>query len=503
MKLHTAVGVSMLGAVLAGAALQSVFPDVPYTGLRLAENSDGRPQVVQSEGPAKKAKIRVGTSLIGISQDRAGKTIAQLTPGGAPDPAALSPGQVLWVTPSKGEPVSLTVAQAPTSMRTKILAPFVFLGDIFLALLRMLIVPLVFCSIVTGVSGLGAGKELRRLGLRTSAYYIASSFIAVVIGQIFVNLIRPGDGAALGLPPPTGDGGMAPNASFIGVLKRMVPTNIVEALSSNGAMLQIIFFALLLGVFIAKTEEPHGTTVRKTFEALHEVMMKMAQGILSLIPIGVFCLLIKVVGNSGLALFVPMLSFVATVLVALIVHSCIILPLALRLLAGVSPLAWAKAMTPVLLTAFSTSSSSVTLPMTMDTVVKRGGVSRRVASFTLPLGATINMDGTALYECVGVVFLAQYYASTGAWDFTMADQGLVVMLALVASIGAAGIPSAGLVMMLTILSALHLPLEGAALLLAIDRPLDMLRTSVNIWSDSCAAAIIAAGEGEQPHGKAG
>ena len=202
----------------------------------------------------------------------------------------------------------------------------------------------------------------------------------------------------------------------------------------------------------------------------------------------------KVVAKTGFAVFEPLLLYMGTVSLALVIHACLTLPCLLRMVGGLNPVRWVKAMSPALMTAFSTSSSAMTLPVTMRSVEERGKVSSKVTSFTLPLGATINMDGTALYECIGVIFLAQYYG----WDLTMSQQALIVVMALMASIGAAGIPSAGLVMMLTILSALGLPLEGAALLLAVDRPLDMMRTVVHVWSDSCGAAIIARSEGEEP-----
>ena len=289
---------------------------------------------------------------------------------------------------------------------------------------------------------------------------------------------------------------MAPDASFIDVLKRMVPTNIFESLSSNGSMLSVIFFALIFGAFITRAAEPHKTRVTEFFESAYAVMIAMAEGILKLLPYGVFALLVGVVAGTGFSVFKPLLLYMFTVALALVIHACVVLPLILKFVGGVSPLKWFQAMSPALMTAFSTSSSSMTLPITLDTVEKRGGVSGKIGSFTLPLGATINMDGTALYECIGVVFLAQYYQSVGQFELTLAGQGLVVMMALLASIGAAGIPSAGLVMMLTILTTLGLPIEGAALILAVDRPLDMLRTVVNVWSDSCGAAVIAASEGE-------
>jgi proton glutamate symport protein len=232
------------------------------------------------------------------------------------------------------------------------------------------------------------------------------------------------------------------------------------------------------------------------------VMMKMAGWVLSLIPYGVFVLLVKVVGETGFGLFKPLGLYMAVVAGGLLFHAVITLPALLKL-GGVSPLGWFKAMGPALMTAFSTSSSSMTLPVSLDTVERRGRVSNKTTSFVLPLGATINMDGTALYECVGVIFLAQYYQGVSDFPLTLGVQVQVVLMALLASVGAAGIPSAGLVMMLTILGTLGLPVEGAALLLAVDRPLDMLRTVVNVWSDSCGAALVARSEGETPLLEAG
>ncbi|MGY8759389.1 MAG: dicarboxylate/amino acid:cation symporter, partial [Planctomycetota bacterium] len=306
---------------------------------------------------------------------------------------------------------------------------------------------------------------------------------------------QPGVGANLNLAMPDnfalGDG-----ASFIDILLRMVPQNIFSALSDNGSMLQIIVFALMLGYFIGKTPEPHGGRIKGIFESFFEVMMALAGGILKLIPYGVFALVVKVVGETGFATFKPLLYYMGIVAFALLFHACVILPLLLKFVGGISPIAWFRAMSPALMTAFSTSSSAITLPATMESAEHRGGVSNKHSSFVLPLGATVNMDGTALYECVGVIFLAQYYASTGDFDLTIAKQVFIVITALLASIGAAGIPSAGLIMMTAILSALGLPIEGAMLLLAIDRPLDMLRTLVNVWSDSCGAALIAKSEGD-------
>ena len=224
--------------------------------------------------------------------------------------------------------------------------------------------------------------------------------------------------------------------------------------------------------------------------------MKMAEFILKFIPIAVVALIARVVGKTGLDVFADLLVFMGCVVLAIAVHFCITLPLILRFVGGISPLAWLKAMWPALITAFSTSSSSATLPVTMRTVKEGGRASNKVSSFCLPLGATINMDGTALYECMGVIFLAQYYSVESGFELTMMTQLIVVITALLASVGAAGIPSAGLVMMLTILNALNLPTEAVILLLAVDRPLDMLRTATNVWSDTTCAAVVARSEGE-------
>ncbi|MCP4094597.1 MAG: dicarboxylate/amino acid:cation symporter [Planctomycetes bacterium] len=393
-----------------------------------------------------------------------------------------------------GHEVTLDVL-SPDSQRAQWLAPFVMAANMFMSLLKMLIVPLVLSSIVTGVSGISGGKEFGRLGVKTLGYYMTTSFLAIVTGLLVINLTSPGVGAPLNLAIPEN---FAPGegSSFIDILLRMIPQNVFGALSDNGAMLQIIVFALLLGYFIGHTEEPHGSRIRGLFESFFEVMMKLATGVLKLIPYGVFALVIKVVGETGFETFKPLLYYMGIVAFALLFHACVVLPLLLKFVGGISPIAWFRAMSPALMTAFSTSSSSITLPVTMETAEHNGKVSNKHTSFVLPLGATVNMDGTALYECVGVIFLSQYYASTGDFDLTLSKQIFIVITALFASIGAAGIPSAGLIMMTAILSALGLPIEGAMLLLAIDRPLDMLRTVVNVWSDSCGAALIAKSEGD-------
>jgi len=502
MQAHWKVLWWMAAGLVVGLLMQWGLEAPAWSGAGWKATEGRGVELVSAEGPAAKAQLDVGEAYDRVIVGRGGeeeRLVPLSTPGDFEEVLEVAEnGQVLWLVRAEDreatEPVALALGMEPDSPRAKWVYWFAFAADIFMALLKMLIVPLVMSSIVAGVASVGALKDLRRLGFKTFAYYGVTSLLAVLLGQLLVNLIRPGEGAKLGLSANANVGERSEN--FIEILKRMVPENVPTALTSNGAMLQIIFFALLLGYFITRTAEPHSSRIRDLFESFFQVMMRMAEGVLTLLPYGVFALLVKVVASTGVEPFKALLLYMLTVALALVLHAGVVLPLVLKLAGRVNPRAWFRAMSPALMTAFSTSSSSMTLPVTLRTVEERGKVSNKVTSFTLPLGATINMDGTALYECIGVIFLAQYYASLGGEPLSLTSQGLVVMMALMASVGAAGIPSAGLVMMLTILSALKLPLEGAALLLAVDRPLDMMRTVVNVWSDSCGAAVIGRSEGE-------
>jgi Na+/H+-dicarboxylate symporter len=511
MKFHWKVLTWMLAGALVGLAMQAALPAPAITGATWATTEEGV-EVASASGPAAKAGLAPGTVVRAVVLKRGSEqeervevrtadelesredVRGEVTYGGVV--SRVTNGEVIWLEDDRGGMTAVTLTMDPASPRAAWIRPFDMAARLFMALLKMLIVPLVMASIITGVAGVGTLSDLRRLGVKTFAWYIATSLLAVLLGQMLVNLIRPGDGAVLGLSP-VGEAAIAPDAGFGEILLRMVPPNVVSAMGDNGAMLSLIFFSLLFGFFVTQVPQPHGERMRGFFDSLFQVMLKMAEGILKLLPYGVFCLLVRVVAKTGFAVFEPLLLYMFTVTLALLLHALVTLPVLIRSLGGISPRRWFQAMSPALLTAFSTSSSSMTLPVTMETVEKRGKVSNRVTSFTLPLGATINMDGTALYECVGVIFLAQYYQSAGGFELTLTMQAMVVVMALMASIGAAGIPSAGLVMMLTILSALGLPLEGAALLLAVDRPLDMLRTAINVWSDSAAAAVVARSEGEE------
>ncbi len=500
---HWKILLWLLAGVIVGGVFQLVLEAPAYSGLSVRGHADrDHVEVTGARKPADPKRFARGDKLWAVVVHRGGPD-EQRCP--LTSPAELEAvlhdsqvGDILWFEAGDakgGTLVPLTLVMEASSPRAQWVAPFAFIADIFMALLKMLIVPLVLTSIISGVAGVGQLTDLRRMGLKIFAYYISTSLIAVLVGQTLVNIVQPGDGAALGLPPSSLR--EATEESLLDVLLRMVPPNLFDALRDNGAMLQIIFFGLLFGLCITRAPNPHKERMTSFFGSAFEVMMRVAELVLKLIPYGVFCLMVKVVGESGFALFAPLAKYMVMVAAGLVIHACVILPSILRVMTGINPLAWMRTMGPALMTAFSASSSSMTLPVTLECVEKRGGISNKTSSFVLPLGATINMDGTALYECCGVIFLAQYYASTSGYELTFVHQFQVVFLALFASIGAAGIPSAGLIMMLTILTALGLPTEGAVILLAVDRPLDMMRTAVNVWSDSVGAAVIASSEGEK------
>ncbi len=370
-----------------------------------------------------------------------------------------------------------------------------WLGVLFLRALKMLIIPLVFSSLISGVANLGGGDNLGRLGIKTLGYYMLTSLLAIVTGLFFVNLIQPG----VGMSPDVGDLSAIPHlansADSIGqTLMEIVPVNIFSVMA-KGNMLPIIFFAILLGFFINKIGDKPRIILTDFFNAFFDLMMKITMWVIRFTPLGIFGIVAKQIADqddlSGLVSSMGL--YMGTVLLALFVHAFVTLPILTKLLGKVSPIKHFRSVTTPLLTAFSTSSSGATLPLTMNAVEKNDGVSNKISSFTLPLGATINMDGTALYELVAAMFIAQVYGH----DMTIVQQLIMVFTALLASIGAAAIPMAGMVMLTVVLTAVGLPLEGVGLILAVDRILDMFRTSVNVWSDTCGAVIIAKSEGEK------
>ncbi len=371
-----------------------------------------------------------------------------------------------------------------------------WLGDLFLRALKMIIVLLVFSSIVSGVANLGSTSSLGRLGIKTITYYITTSVFAILTGLFLVDIIKPGVGADLGFRMDVPE--MTSSTGSLGdIILRMIPTNIFDALASAD-MLAIIFFAIMIGFFIPRVQSEYSDFLIKIFNAVFEVMMKLTSFIIKFAPLGILGIVTGVVADQAadktklISMIQHLGIYMITVLAGLSIHFFITLPLILKFVGRANPFLHFKAMSLPIITAFSTSSSSATLPLTIEAVENKAGVSNKISSFVLPLGATVNMDGTALYECVAAMFIAQAYGI----ELGFVQQIIVVVTALLASIGAAGIPMAGLVMMSVVLTAVGLPLEGVGLILAVDRILDMCRTVVNVFSDTCGTVVIAKSEGE-------
>ena len=403
--------------------------------------------------------------------------------------------------------IGSTLSADSTLLGVNLVSVFTFFGDMFLNALKMLTVPLILASIISGISGLTANDSLARLGIKTLSLYMISGLIAILVGLFCVNLLTPGlidgqaAGPALNLVLNNDNSAQLQQiqnnhaASGISdIFLKMFPPNIIQA-AANGQMLGLIVFAVMFGLFMLKIEPQAQTTLRNFWQGIAAVMIEMTMFIMKFSPIGVFALVAKTVAITGFAGMQPLAVFFFTVLLALAIHTFIVLALALKYVGKVNPIKHYKAMMPVMLTAFSTASSSATLPITMEMVEEKSGVSNKIASFVLPLGATVNMNGSALYECVAAIFIAQAYGL----DLSLAQQFLIVVIALLTSIGVAGIPAASLVAIAVILTAVGLPLEGIGLLLVTDRILDMLRTAVNVFSDTCCAVIVARSEGEQTH----
>lgn len=388
-----------------------------------------------------------------------------------------------------------------------------FIGKLFMNALKMVIVPLIIASIISGVMHLGVEKGVGRMSAKTLLYYTFSGTAAVGVGLIVVNLIGPGNidadtaAAMLGRGSETAlnEGLMSKvegrgTGDLFDMFLRMFPANIVDASSHNGQLLGVITFSLLFGGCIGKLPQAQREIQQKFWESTQNVMLRLTEFIIRFAPIGVFGLVTPVLFNAPIGdLIGAIFWFFITVLLALTIHFIINLGLLLKWVGKVNPITHYKEMTPVLLTAFSTASSSATLPLTIDTVETRAHVSNKTCSFTLPLGATVNMDGTALYECVVVLFIAQLYAATGQAALDIGQQLLVVFLALTTSIGVAGIPAASLVAIAVILPAVGLPIEAIGVVWVTDRILDMCRTSVNVFSDTVGAIVIARSEGETPY----
>ncbi|TWU25014.1 Proton/sodium-glutamate symport protein [Novipirellula galeiformis] len=365
------------------------------------------------------------------------------------------------------------------------------IGSLFLRMLQMVAVPLIVTSLLTGVLGLGSSQGIGRMFRRTIFYYVCTSMLAITTGLLVVNVVRPGlrENQVQHVHTDTTEAESLVNVLFA-QLEAMIPKNPFSALAEPN-FLSVIAFTIAFALFTISAGGKTAERISSAATAGFNVMMAMTMAIIKLAPLGVFFLIAAVTATQGTSVFKALAWYVVAVAVALAIHATIILPLILKFVAKRSPLDFAKAMSPALLTAFSSASSNGTLPLTMSCVEERAGISNRTGSFVLPLGATINMDGTALYEAVAVLFIAQMHFER---NLEFSEQIVVALTALLASVGAAGIPHAGLVMMAIILNAVGLPLEMQGVILAVDRVLDMCRTSVNVWSDSCGCAVVEAFE---------
>lgn len=378
---------------------------------------------------------------------------------------------------------------------------FAYGGDIFIRLLKMLIVPLVFASIYMAIAKIGSPQKLGKLGGKTVGYYFLTTALAVLIGLIVVNLINPGQGIdkasleALNIttevPDKVTDQGVGERSAVLIIVDTfvdMIPKNPVESFA-KGDILQIIFFAVFLGI-ISNLIGRKSESMTAVIESLDTMMQKGVMLVMKIAPYAIFMLVAAIFMDLGFAALNALGKYAATVILGLTIHAVIVLPILVVVLGRYSPIKLVKAVAPALLTAWSTASSAATLPITMANLKNRAGVDGKVSNFVLPLGATINMDGTALYESVAVIFIAQLLGI----DLTLGQQAIIFITASLAAVGAAAIPGAGLVTMGIVLTAVGLPLEGIGLILAIDRILDQFRTSINVWGDTTAAVVIGRSE---------
>lgn len=365
------------------------------------------------------------------------------------------------------------------------------LGDLFLNLIKFIIVPLIFSTIIVGVTSAGDMKKLGRLGGKTVIYFLATSLLAISIGLFAGFIFSPGTGVDIVVE--VGAAEVVESEGVIATILNIIPTNPLESLTT-GSILQIIFFAIFLGLGITMVGEK-ALPVQQFFEGLAEVMYKITGIVMKLVPIGIFGLLAPIVGSYGVAVLLPLMKIIIAMAVAAIIHVVVVYSLAVKSLGKMSPIHFLKGIFPAATVAFTTASSAGTLPVTMKNTQENLGVSKETSSFVLPLGATINMDGTAIYQGLAVMFVAQYFGMS----LTFPQILMVMLVGTLASIGAAGVPGAGLIMLTMVLTAVNLPLEGIALVASIDRILDMFRTSVNIIGDASACVIVERSEKNKEH----
>lgn len=359
------------------------------------------------------------------------------------------------------------------------------IGQGFIRLMKMLVVPLVFCSIVCGSMSIGDTKKLGTVGVRTLVFYLFTTAVAVTVALSVGNLINPGKGLDMSsIQQNAAEVESMKATTLTETLLNIIPDNPLNALA-NGTMLQIIVFALIVGVILAKLGE-RTETVSNFFSQFNDIMMEMTMMVMGLAPIGVFCLIARTFANIGFSAFIPLAKYMIGVLLALALQCFVVYLGLLKGFTGLNPFKFIKKFFPVMAFAFSTATSNATIPLSIDTLDKKIGVSKKISSFTIPLGATINMDGTSIMQGVAVIFIAQVYGM----ELTPAQLLTVIATAMIASIGTAGIPSVGLIMLAMVLTSVGLPTEGIALIMGIDRILDMLRTAVNITGDAVCTTIV-------------
>ena len=362
------------------------------------------------------------------------------------------------------------------------------LGNGFIRLMQMLVVPLVFCSLVCGAMAIGDTKTLGTVGVKTIIFYLFTTALAVCLALSVASFINPG----AGMHETVSDTSAAVETTtinFADTLLNIIPKNIFNSLA-NGDMLPVIVFALFTGILLASMGT-RVSTVANFFSQFNDIMMEMTTAVMKAAPVGVFCLIAKTFAGIGFDAFVPMLKYMGSVILALALQCFVVYQVLLFIFTRLNPFKFIKKFFPVMTFAFSTSTSNATIPLSIDTLYKKVGVSKRISSFTIPLGATINMDGTSIMQGVAVIFIAQAYGI----ELTPTALATVVATATVASIGTAGVPSVGLVTLSMVLTSVGLPTEGIALIMGIDRILDMLRTAVNITGDAVCTTIIAKQQG--------
>ena len=362
-------------------------------------------------------------------------------------------------------------------------------GQGFIRLMQMLVVPLVFCSLICGSMAIGDTKTLGKVGVKTIGFYLVTTALAVCVALGSALLINPGRGLDMDAVQKGTVSSTTEATSLVDTLLNIIPKNPVQSMA-NGDMLPIIVFALFVGIMLAKLGT-RGSVVANFFSQFNDVMMEMTMAIMKIAPIGVFCLIARTFATVGFSAFAPMLKYMGNVTLALAIQCLVVYQILLFVFTRLNPFKFIKKFLPVMGFAFSTATSNATIPMSIDTLSKKMGVSKQISSFTIPLGATINMDGTSIMQGVAVVFIAQAYGI----PLTMGKLATVVVTATLASIGTAGVPSVGLVTLAMVLNSVGLPTEGIALIMGIDRILDMIRTAVNITGDAVCTTIVCHQEG--------